>query len=296
MTSLGEAITRKSSLQTYITFKLLADKALTQNSYRGYAYFRWVDDEIDVRLNSKKDRIEFINRQKQIINNAYENRSVSNLAPEEKLIVDLIATNRNKTSKLHSFIYNFVRIIEFDASRKDKRITKKELNWYSEILAIAVIDCIEYFINHDYIYPDSANQYKAAVAAHITHMLRDYYEDLDEGFINIPEEYLLSHNIKPEDVQTEAFRDWVKSQVNLARKYFRQGMTYWKNLPVLRGKLAAFWYCTRFEKVLDMIENDRYILRHDYPRKNNPGSYIKILLVGLKVVIIHFIRKFNITT
>lgn len=287
MTSLGEIITRKSSIQTYITFKLLADKNLVKDSMNGYAYFRWFDDEIDLSRKTRKYLIRLINRQKKIINAAYSSRKLTNLLPEEKLIIDLIASNRDKKSKLGSFITNFINIIEFDAIRKGTTVTRKELKRYSETLAVAVIDCIQYFINHTFHYPCVPQQYHAAIGAHITHMLRDYHEDLGEGFINIPREYLCKYGITPRDTNSKAFRNWVKHQVSLARQYLRSGMAYWADLPVFRGKLAAFWYCCRFVGVLNTIENDGYILRRRYHRKKSPVSYLKILWMGLRVMAAH---------
>lgn len=291
MSTLGERITRKSSLQTYVTFKLLADRPLVKDSMSGYAYFRWLDDEIDVRRTAKLDRVAFIKRQKHIINAAYANRHTDSLVPEERLITGLISTNRDRKSKLGSFISNFIKIIEFDAARKGSPVTGKELEWYSETLSVAVIDCIEYFINHGFAYPKSPKQYRAAVGAHIVHMLRDYYEDLDEGFINIPKEYLDKHGIDPGETGTTAFQNWVRGQVTLARRYLSQGMEYWAELPVLRGKLAAFWYCSRFENVLDTIENDGYVLRHRYRRKHNPARYVAILWMAIRVVSAHLFHR-----
>jgi phytoene/squalene synthetase len=290
MSALGEIITKRSSFQTYITFKLLADHALVQDSFDGYAYFRWLDDQIDVHAKTKKERIFCIQRQKKIIALAYAKKQCFPLLPEEHLIYSLIISHPDSHSKLASFIKNFISIIEFDAKRKYVIISGKELIWYSKTLAVAVIDCIEYFINHNFPYPASPQQYNAAIGAHITHMLRDYYEDLEEGFINIPSEYLSSHNIHPQDTASPAFTDWVKQRVHEARINLDSGMKYWDNLPVLRSKIAAHWYCTRFLTVIRKIEKDRFVLRTFYPRKRHFFSYILILRACIIVIFRHFTR------
>jgi len=71
-----------------------------------------------------------------------------------------------------------------------------------------------------------------ATAAHITHMLRDMSPDITEGFINIPVVYLEAHGINPEDMESLPFRAWVRSRVELAREYFREGKRYLDELDV----------------------------------------------------------------
>lgn len=287
MATLAETITRGSSFQTYVTIKLLVDKPLVLDCFKAYAYFRWLDDEIDIRCKTRKKRLDFIKRQKHIIQKSYLNKPLSDLTAEEKMIVALVSTNRNKKSKLGSFILNFFRIIEFDAYRKNTLISQKELTWYSKTLSIAVTDGIEYFINHRFSYPASTNHYRAGIGAHITHMLRDYHEDIPDGFVNIPKEYLQKHQLSPTDVGSPAFRNWVINQVTLARQYFRDGKTYIAALPVLKGKIAAYWYCARFESVLDVLEKDSYTLRFHYSRQSNLANYFRIIWVTIQATTNH---------
>ncbi len=62
--SLAQNITRAGSKQTYFTAQLLVDKNLVNDFYKAYAYFRWVDDFIDVESQSKDERISFVKRQR----------------------------------------------------------------------------------------------------------------------------------------------------------------------------------------------------------------------------------------
>ncbi|MGZ3647238.1 MAG: hypothetical protein ACXVCM_25680, partial [Ktedonobacteraceae bacterium] len=226
MATLAEQITRTGSIQTYITIKLLVDKSLVQDCLRAYAYLRWIDDQVDVHYQIRKHCLDFIERQKRIINESYLNMPISGLLPEEKMVVELIATNRDENSKLGSFILNIFKLIEFDAYRKHTQITQEELDWYTGTLSIGVTDGIEYFINHECAYPNSSSQYCACKGAHIVHMLRDYRQDIEAGFINIPKEYLCQHQLEPKDIDAPAFRNWVKKQVLLARKSFYEGKKY----------------------------------------------------------------------
>ena len=51
-------------------------------------------------------------------------------------------------------------------------------------------------------------------------------------------------------MNSEAFRAWVKSRVQLAREYFEAGKGYFARVQNLRCRLAGFAYIARFEWVL----------------------------------------------
>ncbi len=178
-------------------------------------------------------------------------------------------------------------LIEFDAYRKHTQITQEELDWYTGTLSIAVTNGIEYFINHTFAYPDSSNQYLACKAAHIVHMLRDYRQDIDAGFINIPKEYLCQHQLEPKDIDAPAFRNWVKQQVLVAKNIFDEGKTYIQRPPVIRGKIAALWYCARFEGLLETIQRDGYILRSQYAKQRNLLNFFSMFGIAVHVVVFH---------
>ena len=60
--------------------------------------------------------------------------------------------------------------------------------------------------------------------------------------------------------------------MNLARQYFCEGKRYLDELEVLRCKIVAYWYCARYEGVLDTIERDSYILRAQCTRNDINSS------------------------
>jgi phytoene/squalene synthetase len=285
VSNLARTITFHSSLQTYLTIKLLVDKKLVNDCYKAYAYLRWLDDQVDIHRKTRKSRLDFIKRQKQLITDTYSKRLAHPSCREEEMIIELITSNPYST-KLSSFLINFFKIIAFDAQRRYSQISEKKLLWYSTTLAKAVTDGIEYFINTTYAYPDTPSHYRAAIGSHITHMLRDYQEDIPQGFINIPNEYITKYALSPLDVTSPKFLLWVRQQVKKARKEFREGKCYIKKLPILRGKIAALWYCARFENILDEIEKDKYILR---PRYANVKFkyYVRIFFLTLQIIFIH---------
>ncbi len=280
---LARAITWAGSKQSFMIARLLVDKGLQDDCYRAYGYFRWVDDAVDEITQSRAERVAFINRQRELIDRLYRNENPGTLAPEERIIADLVRNDGGASSGLQSFIHNFLAIIEFDAQRKGKFISQAGLAWYSNTLGIAVTDAIEHFVGHGYAYPSSPGRYMAATAAHTTHMLRDMIDDIADGYINIPHEYLERHGIRPEQVRNPLFRKWVQHRVQLARELFHAGKRYLDRLDDLRSKIAGYWYCARFEHVLDTIERDGYVLRAGY---NGPGTPSALLQLAWRTVVV----------
>lgn len=289
---LARSITRNSSKQSYYTALLMVDKGMEDDCCRAYAYFRWADDVIDEGCQTQFQRLAFIQRQTDLVNGLCKGQQFDDLTPEEKLIADLIDSERDESCKLRSYVRNFLAILEFDAERKGRLISQDELVWYSERLGVAVTDAIQHFIGHDQPYPDDERRYLAATAAHIVHMLRDLLGDIQEGYINIPREYFSEQGIAPQDIASPALRAWVRGQVKLARLYFAEGKEYLDDLDVLRCKLAGHLYCLRFEGVMDAIEKDGYTLRAEYGERHKLGTILKAVGLLVSVTARHVWMRF----
>ncbi len=288
---LARSITKAGSKQAFYTGRLVIDRDLVDDFYRAYAYFRWADDIIDSPVHSDEERVSFVKRQKRLIDALYGGSKPNDLNPEEEILADLIYHDRGENSGLQSFIRNMFAIIEFDAYRKGKPIAQEELAWYSDCLARSVTDGIQYFIGNGRSYPDGLNRYSAARGAHIAHLLRDTILDTSDGFINIPIVYLKNHGIKPEEVHSEPYREWVRRRVKEARDCLSEGKRYLDGLDVLRCKLAGYWYCARFEAVLDTIEQDDYRLRVEYKERQQISTWLKVSWLGIMITLRHIVRS-----
>ena len=277
-------ITWTSSKQTYFTARAVVDRELVDDFYRAYAYFRWADDIIDVFTQTNKERINFIKRQKELIDTLYSDGQPAELEKEEKILADLIRNDRSKNSGLQSFIRNMFAVISFDAYRKGNLVSQEEITNYIEILGKSVTNGLQYFIGNGHPYPDSKNRYLAAKAAHITHLLRDMTIDIADGFINIPREYVIAEGINLKEIDSSRLRNWVIDQVKQARMWFSEGKLYLDSLEVLRCKIAGYWYCARFEIVLDTIERDDYIDRSTYKERRSLINWFKFIWLTITIV------------
>lgn len=126
-----------------------------------------------------------------------------------------------------------------------------------------------YFLGRNDASPFNAERYQAVCGAHITHMLRDLLDDIDHGYINLPEEILDAQSISLDDLHSREFRMWVLERVRLAQHCFTVGRRYFSRVKDFRCRLAAYAYLARFEWVLKTIEHEGYILRRSYPERKS---------------------------
>lgn len=268
-TTIASAITRAASKQTYYTIRFLADRERVEDAYRAYGYFRWVDDLLDARSGTESQRRSFLERQKTLLQMCDRGQQPNDTSAQENLLFELVRHDPDRNSGLQVYLHNMMQVMEFDARRRGSLISAAELEEYTGWLAGAVMEAIHYFIGHDDFSPHDETRYLAVSAAHITHMLRDTYDDSLLGYYNIPLEVLDANHIGPQDTQNDAYRAWVKSRVALARQYFEAGRDYFSRVQNGRCRLACYAYIARFEWLLDTIEREGYLLRHQYHERKS---------------------------
>lgn len=297
---LAAAITRQASSQTYFTIHYLVDRALVDDAYRAYAYFRWVDDTLDQDQLTLGGRLAFLARQREIISGCYQGQrhfdtfdtidkrsgggnsgGPAGLCAEEQMVVDLIHNDQLANSGLRIYINEMMAVMAIDVERRGRFISQAELDEYTRCLATAVTEAMHYFIGHNQSSPQDGTRYLAVTGAHITHMLRDMIEDTGTGYYNIPQEFLEENGINPDDVHDAAIRAWVIGRVQQARECFAAGRRYMAQVENLRCRLAGYAYIARFEVVLDAIEKDGCWLRAGYPERRSKQAVMKMALTAL---------------
>ena len=283
--ALAPRITRAASKQTYYTIRFLADHERVADAYRAYAYFRWVDDRLDAGSDLTSDRITFLERQKSLLEKCYRGEVSRGGTVEENMLIELVSHDHEENSGLQTYLRNMMQVMDFDAKRRGRLISQTELNQYTYWLASAVTESMHHFIGHCDYSPRDETRYLAVTGAHITHMLRDTFDDVQAGYYNIPHEVLESNHIQPQDLQSQAYRAWVHSRVQSARQCFNAGREYLSRVESARCRLAGFAYTTRFEWLLDTIEEEGYFLRPEYNERKSFGTGLQMGLSTLSALI-----------
>ena len=303
--TLAESITKAASKQTYYTIHFLVDRERVADAYRAYAYFRWVDDTLDAdsaqsgmtggarnvvdtcpggRCQRAQERVDFLTRQKFLLENCYRGEFIQDATLEEQMLMELVRHDNEKHSGLRSYLRHMMQVMEFDARRRGRLISQAELDEYTRWLATAVTEAMHYFIGRDSYSPHNESRYLAVTAAHITHMLRDTFDDVQAGYYNIPREVLETNRIQPHDMESKAYRAWVRSRVRLARQYFKAGREYLARVEEPRCRLAGFAYTARFEWLLDTIAREDYCLRPQYNERKRLSTGLLMALSTLSAL------------
>lgn len=278
---LAPSITRAASEQTYYTIRYLVDHERVADAYRAYAYFRWVDDSLDAGSITPVERTAFLARQKSLLEKCYRGEAPDDADIHERMLLELVQKDTEKNSGLQCYLRNMMGVMEFDVKRRGTWISQMELNEYTRLLATAVTEAMHYFIGYCCYSPHSEARYFAVTAAHITHMLRDTFDDVQAGYYNIPREVLVANQITPGDVASDAYRAWVKSRVQLARSYFKAGREYLSQVQNPRCRLAGYAYAARFEWLLDTFESEGYLLRPQYAERKSLGTGLRMMTSAL---------------
>ena len=285
VTNPASLITKAASKQTYYTVRFLVDRHRVDDAYRAYGYFRWVDDILDADSGSASKRKAFVERQKSLLESCYRGEFPREVNLQENMLVELVQHDQEKNSGLQSYLRNMMRVMDFDAGRRGRLISQVELDEYTRWLSIAVAEAMHYFIGHADFAPQEETRYLAVSAAHIIHMLRDTYDDVQAGYFNIPREVLDANAIGPGDVRSHAYRAWVESRVRLAREYFSAGKAYYRRVQNRRHRLAAQAYIARFEWLVQTIEREGFILRPQYGERKSMGTGLRMSWLTLSSMV-----------
>jgi phytoene/squalene synthetase len=281
--SLAREITYKASQQTAWTIQTLVPQHKRDDAFRAYAYFRWVDDVLDGDSLHQGERLSFLHSQMELLDQCLSGNPPRQISSDEWLLVELTQGPLGHDPGLRTYLRDMMAVMAFDAHRRQQRISQFELALYSKRLAAAVTEAVYTFIGDRCGAPRTAARYLAADAAHIVHMLRDMHEDLEAGYINIPLEVLPGDHVRPEDLSLPQVKDWVRSRIETAHSYFRQGEAYLAQIGNSRCRMAGVLYALRFQGVMEAIEREDYQLCRDYSDCMSPMAAIRRLPDALRM-------------
>ena len=271
--ALAERITRSASTQTFYTIRFLVDRTRIPDAYRAYGYFRWVDDVLDAEPADayrepeaeRAERLRFLRRQAEILEACLRGDRPAEVDPHEAMLVELVRNGGAGDRGLRTYLRQMMSVMAFDAGRRGRLVTRRELDDYTRSLAVAVTEAMHHFIGHgsDDLRGDD-DRYRAVTGAHIVHMLRDTEADIRAGYFNVPREVLEAASIGPRDVHCDAYRAWVEERVRRARTEFTAGEAYFARVHSRRHRLAGLAYIARFRWLMDRIERDGFQVRPSY--------------------------------
>ncbi|MEW6621298.1 MAG: squalene/phytoene synthase family protein [bacterium] len=284
--------TKEKHPYIYILAQLFFNRGCKEYFFLWYFYFRWVDDIADLPNRSYEEKIYFINSQREILLKTYADKELKEkyLIEEEKYIYYLALFDLQNGLRLKNHILGMFSAIEYDIQRENLIPQKKELYKFIEIEVTSYLNTFLFFCKPKGNYSLSSKPY-GGIACKQIHILRDFIEDLYQGWINIPVEDIGDYKIELNYINTPSFRQWVQEKVKFAEDYFLIEKQNLKTVPSLRYKLAVVALFAKYEFILKRIKKNKFYL----PLKSNKTNlekmfFILYLFLGLLKVLIEHIQ------
>lgn len=222
-----------------------------------YTYLRTVDDYIDTRERTPQEKKRFLREQRNLIDHLYAGK----VLPETSMIARIVLYDRYHNNMLRPLIARMMDIFEFDSARQYNNVSEQELLDYSLALGSAYTQLLIRFVEPRYRV--ERENVQLAHACHLSHMLRDFQEDLKLGYINIAKQDIKTYRVDPY-IQDDNFRKWLKDRIAGIREKFKKGNARLDRIPILRIKIIGRLYCFRYQAVLRQIEDADYRLLTAY--------------------------------
>lgn len=276
---------RSHNWVTSLVAKLFVGRHERYFFYVLYSYFRWLDDFVDERSRSERERREFISGQDSVIRGLYRSRSTD----RNGLIGRIVQHDLDGGCRLKPLILTMLDTFRFDLKRANRVVSFDELQDYSRNLGSAYAGLLLCFVEPTYKRQEEDSL--LAHACHLVHMLRDFEKDRKLGYINISQEEMEEHNIRLSQIEDERFEEWLKDRIKTIQRYFLKGKAKLNENPVLRLKLIGHLYCFRYETVLRQIREAGYRLKDSYSLRFQDVA--RLILTSIFVPLRHLWQTMN---
>ena len=239
-------ISRKRAPKLWLISHLMIPNEKRKYVFLSFSYLRWVDDFVDNPFNIGK--LEFVENQLKLLSVLTK----SNLS-EYELLKERIS-NENEF-----FLYYCIRYaklagncnpvyegkrnleaIKMDAARLQKQgiFTSEELNFYIDKLVGSIFN-LSYYLFYPSMKIKEDNSYLGRFLQQVL-MLRDFFEDLDSGYINISREDVEKYNIDINNIREDKnLISLMIDKYNECFKILEDDIKVLKSLPI---KLKLFWH------------------------------------------------------
>jgi len=232
-------------------------------------------------------------RQGKLLRNLYDGLSYQgDCILEEQFAHLFVAFDREMGFALKDAVLGMFSVLMRDLEWNGATTPSKEMDELIYIESKSFINMIRFFFGETGDY-DGADKYNEGIGCKLVHLLRDFIEDLDLGYVNISQDDIERYRINLDNVNDDNFRTWIRARVELAREHFRKGKRNLSKSRRLRYKIASYLYCAKYEDILKIIEKDNYCLRLEYKRTplEKAQRLYKLIWVLLSTVRKHYIRK-----
>jgi hypothetical protein len=219
---------------------------------------RWVDDYVDNPGRDKHIKIEFVENQLRLIEVLMNEENIdlkdtlSRFKFSQEFFIYYLIKYAQKTNNnnLIVAVKHVVESIWLDAKRLfDSGIfSHNELNHYLALVSKPLSNIIHHFM-FPKIKTFSEDKTVGVFLGYVT-SIRDFFEDIEMGYINISREEILKYNLNIDDFKHDKKRfDWMADKYPELLELLREEISILKSMPL---KARLFWL-SPYSLVLTML-------------------------------------------
>lgn len=238
---------RASKEKNYTLSKILYSYILRlrdwEYSFLGFAYLKCLDNLVDEDIDAERSWSSLA-YQKELINEIYSDKLIEkDLRIPEKLGYYFFCYDKKNGSVLQPFIQSIIETMEFDIKRRNKVLSKSELDSHAIKIGGATIKYLAHFASKDLELPQIFIDQASRAYVHADSLI-DMKEDLRVGIINIPSEDIERYeiNLKIPDVR---FYQWLDTTSKKVLRHFKEALKEANRLNNLSMKFLAYLYLLR---------------------------------------------------
>ncbi|HSP89078.1 MAG TPA: squalene/phytoene synthase family protein [Ignavibacteriaceae bacterium] len=263
---ISNSYTRKRSIKFWIIAHLLIPREGRKYVYMCFNYLKWVDDFVDNPGIDKSDKLNFIENQLHLLSNLSKGDKVDLKSNEEYFLYYLIQyANSIINYDLIKEIRNSVESIQMDVNRlfKDGIFSFSQLNQYIDKLNRPVFNLTCIFLLPSVKIPEN-NKYVGKFVWKVL-ILRDFFEDLDSGYINISREEIEKYNLNIFDLKNDGNRfNWMKDKFSEYLNVLNEDIMIFKSIPL---KVKLFWIPIYPQMIYELLKIKNYDYRFGIKHK-----------------------------
>jgi hypothetical protein len=219
---------------------LLVPKTSRKLGYLCFNYLKWVDDFVDNPMNNKNDKLEFVENQLMLISDLSAGKEVELKSNEENFLYHFIKYSDSiNNHELIKELRTSVESIEMDALRLNNNgiFSANELNQYLDKVVRPVFN-LTYYLLYPSVNILTENEYVGKFIWKVL-ILRDFFEDIDSGYINISGEDIEKYNLDVNNIKNDINRiEWMKDKYPESVAILAEDVEIFRSMPL---KIRLFW-------------------------------------------------------
>lgn len=267
VSSHAEKVTHENRPETLFLLRRLWNREEVSIFSLIYAYFRWLDDYVDLSHRNQEDKILFVDQQWDLWKKLYCNNLTieSSSTIYSSILRWVVAYDREHNCVLQKHINRFFNAIMYDANRQYKLESEDALLRYSFDLggAYTTILIILSTPNNKRENSHKLAEY-AGFASHQIHILRDFFSDIKLGFFNISKQDIDSYGLSLNQNCSNEIRPWVYKVVERAQSAFDTGIAAINRIHSVKCRFLLLSSLSPYLGLMESIKKDNYYLKNNY--------------------------------